>query len=802
MDKRPLVWIVAMFALGIVIAGHVQVPWYAPPAVLLLTLLVFMAVVRRLKNARLFLLFFAFVAAGMAVTNARYAANANDPLARSLQRGDVLRADVVGSVRKVALVRSHMDFADLTMDVHSVETDSRRLDVPGRARLRWSKPVAGILPGDIVRVTGYLEPLDAATNEGLGTSIDEYHRWGIWTNLDAKGPGAVQRLGPGPWWSPTRLAARIRLWQADRLTEVLPPTIRGFVFAVWLGDRDAIDRDEREQYRRTGTAHILAVSGLHVGVFFVSAAFAINMVMRRSWVRTVVTLAVVALFVLMTGARTSALRAGLMVGLFLAAEFFDRERDAPTALSLAALVMLLWNPLQLFGPSFQLSFACVASLLIFAEPLAEVFKRFLPHPVNRALAAAIAVQILAVPITAYHFRAFTSFTPLVNIIVVPLLAVALWLCFFTSLAALLSASVALPFGYALWPVVSLLRDTAELFDAWWNPDLVHVRPAMAAAICYYAVAALLPRTLAPTPSSRVPNRALLVAVLLLAAAVPVLWNARLSHAGVSFLDVGHGDATLVRTPEGKTILIDGGECDEYRRRGKDVVAPFLEARGIRRLDCVVVSHADRDHIGGLTHIVENFPVECVVRPPGHDDVPLMREFIALCDERGVPVRTVWRGHQLDLGDATFEVLHPPSADWADRHSVNDASLVLRLDWEGPRVLFTGDIELLGERELARGDCAAEVLKVPHHGSTTSSSERFLRHVNPALAAISAGMVSRRSDVDPGVVARYDERGVPVRRTDRGGSIDLVWRKDGSGGVCFVEERPRPRRGTPWLSARH
>jgi competence protein ComEC len=264
-----------------------------------------------------------------------------------------------------------------------------------------------------------------------------------------------------------------------------------------------------------------------------------------------------------------------------------------------------------------------------------------------------------------------------------------------------------------------------------------------------------------------------------------------------FLDVGHGDATFIATAHGERLLIDGGARQPDYDAGARIVGPFLRSRGVAKLDYVIATHADNDHIGGLISVVESYNVQAAILGPDSGR-PLEREFITACRRRGVPVHRVRAGDRLALGGVRAEVLHPPRG-WTGG-SVNDASVVLRLDWpdrELPALLLPGDIELEAESTLAKRIEPAPLLKVPHHGSKTSSSPAFLSAVAPKIGVVSTGGSRGREAVDPVVMARYAEMGALVWRTDVEGGLTL--RALGGKGVLRGERRrrgyPAPKRPT-------
>ena len=249
---------------------------------------------------------------------------------------------------------------------------------------------------------------------------------------------------------------------------------------------------------------------------------------------------------------------------------------------------------------------------------------------------------------------------------------------------------------------------------------------------------------------------------------------------IDFLDVGTGDSIFLRTPGGTTLLVDGGDTSAYTDAGERVVAPFLHAHGIRRLDHVIVTHPDRDHIGGLFFVLDHFAVDRVLLgPEGQGPDALEAAFLAKCAERGVPVQRLERGGTVPADGAAIRVLHPSSA-WAAAHKGNNNSLALQVSWPGISLLLPGDVEEEAEAELLPWlDGGAVLLKVPHHGSPTSSSEAFLDRVGPSVAVASMQAAgSRQTLMTPPMVQRYADHGITLFRTDWHGGVRIAPSRDG------------------------
>lgn len=787
--NRPLVWVTAAYAGGMWLASAGFWPGFIFPAMVCLLWLAVAFLVRASAVLRTASVLFLSGAAGAMLWNAHHADSPGDPLSRYLAaHPEIEECTVEGRVRLAGNEDLDADSSGFLLDVVRVTVGPETLPLRGGVTVRWNKAAWPVFADDLVRATGRPAIALARLNPGTRSVEDYYRRQGIHTSLAVFQKHGIERIGRGRWWSIRRWASELRTEQAERLREVVPKSALPFALAIWLGRRSNLPEDEYESYVRSGTVHILSVSGVHMGMVFVTALFICRISVRNPRRRALVVLACIALFALMSGVRPSSLRAAVMLFVYMAADLVGRERDVPTAMCIAVLILLGWNPDLLFDDGFLLSFLSVASILVYGERLAVHLEK-IPWYLRAGPITALAVQVLPTPLAISAFHIYPLAGVLTNLVIVPLSTAALWLCMAASLTSIVSSHVALLFGHALAPIVGLIRWTTLTVASSPAAYASVTSPTALALVAYWSAAACLACAL----SADRPHR-WIVATVVFALASVILWNPPFQHPEVVFLDVGHGDSAFVRTPAGDTLLIDAGDMSRFVDTGKHVVAPFLWANHTSRIDRLLVSHPDRDHIGGTQYLLEHFPVGEIWLPPettaGSDGE---QNLLKQCIERGIPLRRLYRGDVVEMGGATLEVLHPPS-DWPISSGTNDASLVFRLHCLGTTILFPGDIESVAESALAQQPCRADVLKVPHHGSRTSSSPRFITAVSPSNAIVSTGRNRDHESADEAVLARYRARGIRVWRTDWLGGIKLDLRR----GIPVLDAE-RPRRGYPYYS---
>lgn len=760
--NRPLVWAAAAFTAGIWANGHAAHPGWLIVATELALLAAFLFP-RPLPYRDGLPVAMVFLLAGAALEINQRPARQGDELSYHNREHPESIYLIEGTVTDAPIYTPGLDYMTVRLRAENVEGIGGKLPLQGRIVVRWTDPRRPLHPGERLRVQGQLDPVLGEVNIGINGAEDYYRILGYHSTLRTRGE-AVEWLSR-PSWSITYWASRFRQWQAEVFARTAPADIQVFLRAVWLGDRATYGEEAYRPYLETGTAHILSVSGVHVGIVYLSLHWMLRTVIRNRKRRNMAILAVVVLFALMTGARPPILRAAIMIALYLWAELLERESDAPTALGIAAILFLAVNPGLLGDTAFVLSFGSLASILVFSEAISQRLTA-VPLLFRQDAATSIGVSILPLPLAAHFFHLVPIVGSVCNLLVIPLLTGVLWLCMLVVLAAPLSLSAASLFGHATAPLIYLIEWIAVHFAKLPMAFVTVTSPTILAGLLYLVAAVGLARLFFEPERARHWTAVTLTAALLSWA----LWRPLLPPASLDFLDVGHGDAAYIRTPGGTTLLVDAGDKSDYLDMGSRVVAPWLLAHGIDRLDYLVVTHSDRDHIGGVISVLKKIGVGEVILWPAASTNALELDLLAECETRGVPVRRVQAGESLAAEGAEIRVLHP-ALDTAVQ-GVNNQSVVLHVQWPGLNALLSGDIEVEAERELLSRLQPVDVLKVPHHGSHTSSSAAFLDTVSPRIAVVSTRASSRREAMGRVVIPRYVERDIALYRTDYLGGIQV------------------------------
>ncbi len=796
--RAPAVALAVAFVAGLLLSGLTSAspPLWGIAAAPLLSAAAALARARRIAASAIVLL--SFVLLGMA---------AGEERSRTSREGKLLKAyRILGekSFEAPSLVEGRLrrepelgpGLAILTVDAEAIRVHRSSYRAEGGLRVRVSgehlKRLQNLSATDRISFWGRLrEPSSFGNDEGF-----DIRRYFERERLDligsVKSALLIERkastASPRAWVSRARTAARLRLESA--LGDPGGDTL-GVVLALLTGDREMLSPELEKLYREAGIFHVMAISGAQVALVILL----FYLVLRRLGISEVSTLwtllLVVPLYAAFCGSGPPVVRAALAASVVLGARLLSLDRPHANALALAALVLLVWEPLWLEDPGFQLSFAAMAAILWIAEPLASRLRLFgfLATP----LAVSIAAQAVVIPITAWHFHGLTWVAPLASLVAVPLSgAIVVLGLALISLADVPFLPALLSFG--AHAAVALLTGTARIASELPGATLAVARPSFLWMLVYYGALASVRHGRGRVQAL---GLAALVAILLL---LPFGKGDVVGEPGrltLTALDVGHGDAIVLTLPEGQRVLVDGGGLPATSFDvGERVVLPYLLDHGGRKLDAVVVTHADYDHIGGLAAIVDSMEVSEVWESASNWanwanwERPAYRSLRKAVRDRGVSVRRLRAGESFPWGGVDWGILASSGAPGKEApEDENDRSIVVRLTLGEGSVLLTGDAGDDLERALLSSGVSleADVLKVAHHGSRSSTSARFLDAVRPRFAIVSArarpdwplpsdevlerlrskGIDYARTDVDGAITVRMDEKGKIDVETFRG-----------------------------------
>jgi competence protein ComEC len=644
-----------------------------------------------------------------------------------------------------------------------------RAQIDGRpAKLRERvllvvRPPPKLLAGDRIRADVRLAPLlrdPARADAQIRASAARLRFAGVSARAYAR-RGGLERLAPPR--DPLSRVARAGRAAMTRAARGLPEREAGLLLGVTVGDTSRLDPSIEQDFRDTGLSHLTAVSGQNLGIFLGAIGALVRLCrLRRRTTLVVLGFAAVA-FLAITRYEPSVLRAGAMAAVGLAGVASGAKRETLTALAVACLGLLCWDPFLIHVPGFQLSALATVGILVVAPRLSAVFGK---TTFAAAASVTLGAQLTVAPLIALTFHRFSVIALPANLLALPAVAPATVLGFAAAAAGL------------VWPGLGALMATMTRPSLRWMTGVaarlarvpsasVDVPGGALGTVVLLAIAAM---PFAALRAKR-PARAVPVVLALVLAATSIVWARALAEPPLrglvlTALDVGQGDAWLLRTPDGATMLVDGGP-DAARTLTE------LRAHGVRRIDLLVLTHPHADHVEGLPAIVEHLPVGRAIEPGLDAELAALARFRGALAGKAVTRDVVRRGASYRLGaDVTVGVLGPgPTLLTGTDSDLNNNSIVLRIRYGATCIMMSGEVQEEGQQELmdAGGDLHCPVMTVPHHGSKRMLPAYFAA-VRPTVAMISVGARNDFGHPAGATIAALMQLGVRILRTDLGGDV--------------------------------
>ncbi len=732
----------------------------------------------------------AFALCGAALHSAAMAPGSPDRLPRLESAGE-LRLDRL--IELEGVVRGHPerrpDLVKLTLDVERISQSGTSREAEGGILVtvylseRWQERELPFRAGDRVRMLTRLKKPRRPGNPG-GFDYAGYLRLrGITHICSLKSPMAVEILGRGCGLPGSSLFSSLRATLGGQVRRHFARhgvlSQRGALLeAMLIGNRGMISQETKNLLRRLGLLHVIAISGYHVWALSLICFLLLRSARIPDRWASVVTIVVISFYWAVAGGRSSAGRACLVGIVFLLGRVFDKRSNSVNNLAFAACCILAVAPTELYNVGFHLTFAAALSITLLYKPLNRLFR-----PLGWAgslLAISVAAKLGVMPIVALNFNTVTLHGIVTNALLVPVLGLIIILGFL-----FLFAAAALPaLGWLLAVLVSFLLgltlEVIRLLDA-LLPLAIHVpEPPLWLLVAYYVS---LPLWLALIRKAEAVAKIVVRAAPAVVAAALISVNpfvvAPRGHYRLHAIDVGQGEALLLELPDGSAALIDGGgtPLSDFDV-GQSVVCDFLWHRGHRRIDLMVSTHSDTDHLEGLLSVAENFPVRELWLTSAAQENDNLRHLLRTAERGGWVVRRLSRGRTLRWRSTRWHVLGPPAEPYAGPEASNDNSLVALVEIGRYSIMLTGDAERgpLDETAALYGErLRCDVLKVAHHGSDDALSLAFLEAAAPRLALISAQLDNVHRFPRPAVIDALEQDGITILRTDLQGALSLTFK---------------------------
>ena len=792
--KRPVFWILLAFVLGEVIA--VFDLNIAVPCIVLAIIVIRKIIIKAYEDMGAFVvIFFTLIMGFMLMSNEITTRNH----IYDLKENTVI---VQGKIYKI----ENTAFGT-NIYLKGVEVENGEKNVSVKRIFVNTEKIPNVKIGNIIKVRGKLRQFEEAANKGNFDSRKYYLSLGFYGKIEA---GTIEIINSN--YSGIRQGLyELRMEIIERLEKLCSDNKgifsiinnkNGIIGAIILGDKTDLDSDIKELYSVSGIAHILAISGLHISFI----GMAIYRLLRRRFrflFSAAVSIPVVLSFGIMSGFGISTIRAIIMFILKIMGEVLGRKYDAITAISLAGLVLLVQNPFVVCNSGFQMSFGAIIAIVLILPIVEEILNT--DNKIIKVLSANFTISLVMNPILAWNYYELPTFSFLLNIVVVPLMSVVI----VSSIVGIFCSCIMFGFGkIVIFPgcgILELYTFLCNIINKSSVASIVVGQPKVTIIIVYYAILLVVlfglknirtkytraekERNIIKKETGLVLEKkakkerrikgqnvklrlACIVGFLLLNCLIYYIPNPGFY---ITFINVGQGDGILIHGDNGTKVMVDGGSTSE-KQVAKNCIVPYLKAEGIGTIDYSIITHTDKDHISGILEILENnnsnrIRIKNLVMPDINMKDDTYNELIEKAKLKKINVLYIKKGDTLSLGKTKIKCIYPETTTTAS--DKNDYCTVLSVKNKTSKILLTGDISKEIEEKI-KDDIEENytVLKVAHHGSNYSSSEKFLKKVNPKYSIISVGKNNSYGHPGNETMERLRKQGGVIYRTDEKGGITI------------------------------
>lgn len=536
----------------------------------------------------------------------------------------------------------------------------------------------------------------------------------------------------------------------DNINKNMPQRTRNLLLGILIGERDNIQEDIIESFKTSNLSHILAVSGAHTSYIILGITYMISKSKTPKKIGYIITIIALLLFIIITGATYSVIRACIMAIIVIGAKLCYRKENFVTSICTSLLIILIQNPFAINDIGLKLSFMGTIGIIIFNKNITNLFiKLKIKEKIARILSITFSAQLMIIPITILNFNTISLTFFISNLLASPLLGIIIILGFISIFISFILEPISKILFLVLNIFLELLILISRLTGKIPGSSILVKTPNIIFAIIYYILILFSNYffLIKKNPTRRfhkklikiitikniekvVKTIVMVLLIILLFTSLIRIINPKLK---IYFMDVGQGDSTLIVTPKNKKILIDGGE-------GKNnILLPYLLDRRINKIDYVMISHFDSDHCNGLIEVIEKINVKNIIISRQSEESEEYKNILNIIKQKNIKVRIVKEKDKIFIEkDLYMEILNP--AEKLEFQDLNNNSIVAKLIYINFSMLFTGDIEKVEENlaDKYKNNLKSTVLKVSHHGSKTSSSEEFLKYVKPRIALIGVG----------------------------------------------------------------
>lgn len=576
----------------------------------------------------------------------------------------------------------------------------------------------------------------------------------------------------------------------DSFKKLLPREHFGIILGMVIGDTFYISDEIEDAFKNSGITHLLAVSGSNVSYIILVTKFLFDKIFGKR-ISNYITIVMVILFIFISGATPSVVRAGVMAIILIMSEILSKQPSILSTIATSAIIILIYNPITICDVGFILSFGGTLGIILLNDSIKNYFtKKFSILENNKVFiffldifTVTISAQIILLPVMCYYFNTISIISIFTNLLVGPFVGIITILGLIMYVLSLISISLAQVVSYSLYILVSIIILISKLCSKIPYANLLLPTPTLYIVIIYYLMVFKLFCKISHTHNAML-KKCINILIILLVVIIIILNVLPKDYIEVNMIDVGQGDSILVKT-NNYNILVDGGGSENSNYDvGNQILVPYLLDNTNGIIDIMFISHFHEDHAEGCISVLEKLKVRKIIIGPQPKNTELLLEVLQIAKEKKIPIIDLKEGDRIILDNVKFEMISPKKI--IDNNDLNNNSMVIRMKYVETEMLFTGDIEKEAESSIIEKITTrnkeyklnVDILKVAHHGSKTSSSAKFLEKIKPKIAIISLGKNNKFGHPNEEVIKRLEELHCEILRTDESGEISLKIYKTG------------------------
>lgn len=650
--------------------------------------------------------------------------------------------------------------------------------------------------GDKIIIKGNFEEASSARNEG-GFDYKQYLKsknvYGI-ISVDKKDIKLIKKNNVDVI---DLLANKVSNSMKIKIEQNLSNETSKLLSGILIGNKNNLQKEIQEDFRNSSLSHVLAISGMHVSYIMLGITFVINKMKFNKKISKIITIFILLFFIILTGKTASVTRACFMSSYIILASLFHKKAHVLASISISLLIILIINPYLILDIGLQLSYGGTIGIVLIYPILKKLkkkkedknskFKKII-HKVKEKILDIILITISAnlviFPIVLFHYNTI-SFTFIIsNLLISPIIGIIIILGFISVFVSYIISPISKVMFLILQTFLNLLIKIAHFCAELPFSKVYFPTPKIYVIIIYYVFLIFIILERNKIIVIKKINKKIIIIFVIIIIILNLILNFIPKTFTISFIDVGQGDSMLISTPKGKKILIDGGGSrdEESFNIGKQTLIPYLLNKGITKLDYILISHFDSDHVGGILSVLEELKVEKVIICEQEENENY-RRFKEIVKNKKIKVYVVKKGDNLKIEENILLNILWPKDKKIKENAINNNSIVAKLNYKSFSILLTGDIEKIAENEILKeyensNILNANILKVAHHGSKSSSINEFLEKVKPQIALIGVGEENTFGHPNEGVLKRLKNINTKIYRTDKKGEITIKINRKG------------------------